>query len=149
MTSNKANVDPFSGIGDSSNDFAIVGGATTVNVAVLGVPVPPSADDAVTELTLTPAVVPVTFTCSVQLEFPAMVPLASDTVPEPASAVCVPPQLLSKPFGFATTKPAGRLSVNATPVACARSGLLDAKLRIVEPPSGIDVTLNALTIDGG
>src|SRR5436305_11197955 len=36
--------------------------------------------------------------------------------PEPAAAVEVPPQLLVRPLGVATTSPAGRESVNATPV---------------------------------
>jgi hypothetical protein len=149
VISNKANVVPFSGIGDSSNDFAIVGGATTVNEAVDGALLPPSVDDAVTELFLTPAVVPVTFTCSVQLAFPAMTPPASETTPDPGTAVCVPPQLPDKPFGSDTTRPAGRLSVKATPVACSGSLFSKRKLMDVEPRRGIDVALNPFTIDGG
>jgi hypothetical protein len=140
---------PSSGIGDVENDLAIVGGATTVNTAVSGALDPPSVDDTVTVLFFTPAVVPVTFTCIVQLAFAVTTPPASETTPEPGTAVCVPPQLPDKPFGSATTRPAGRLSVNATPVAWRASLFSKRKLIDVEPPRGIDVALNPFTIDGG
>lgn len=43
------------------------------------------------------------------------VPPVRDTLLDPAAAVAVPPQVLAKPLGFATTTFGGRLSVNATP----------------------------------
>lgn len=48
---------------------------------------------------------------------PAGPRLAPDklTDDEPSTAVAVPPQVLFRLPGVATTKPAGRLSVNATP----------------------------------
>ena len=60
---------------------------------------------------------PVTFTVMVQLLLAAIVPPVSDRAPDPATAVAVPPQVLVKPLGVATTKPVGSVSVNATPVA--------------------------------
>ena len=46
----------------------------------------------------------------------ASVPPVKDIIDEPAVAVTVPPQLLLTPFGVATIRPAGRLSVNEMPV---------------------------------
>src|SRR5205807_182301 len=91
--------------------LAIVGGATTVMLALEVFPVPPSLEDTVTLLFNTPAVVPCTFTETAHDALEASVPLDKLTVPEPAVAVAVPPQLLVR-FGVeATTRPAGRLSV--------------------------------------
>ena len=45
-----------------------------------------------------------------------VVPPVRERDVEPGVAVRVPPQLLLKEFGLATTNPAGRLSVKATPV---------------------------------
>ena len=56
---------PLSAIDGVPNAFAIVGGATTVNVAVASALLPPSVDVAVTLLFFTPAVVPVTLTLKV------------------------------------------------------------------------------------
>src|SRR5712692_9270690 len=101
-----------------------IGGATTVSVAVLEVvPVPPSVEvTALVVLLLLPAVVPVTFTEKVHVE-----PAAGDAVsvppdrlmlPLPATAVIVPlPQEPVNPLGFATTTPAGKLSVKPTPLS--------------------------------
>jgi hypothetical protein len=140
---------PFSATADGAKNFEICGGATTVRSAVDGKLVPPSVDDAVTVLVFFPAVVPVTFSWTEQLVLAPIDPSASDTVPEPGVAVTGPSQLLDALLGVATTKPAGRLSVNATPVAAEVVALVNRKLRIVEPPWGIDVTLNPLEIVGG
>lgn len=56
-----------------------------------------------------------------------MVPPLRLITPAPAVAVRVPPQLLVVLEGVAITKPAGRLSVNATPV----KGLLDGFCRVI------------------
>jgi len=55
------------------------------------------------------------FTVSAQLALTGIAPPISDTLPEPARAVAVPPQVFVKPLGVATASPTGKLSVNATP----------------------------------
>jgi hypothetical protein len=97
------------------NALAMVGGPTTVMLALEVLPVPPSVDVTCTLLFFTPAVVPCTFTETVHEALDASVPPERLTEPEPATAVAVPPQLLVSALGVATTRPAGRLSVNAIP----------------------------------
>ena len=112
------------------NAFAIVGGPTTVMEALDVLPVPPSVEVTWTLLFFTPAVVPVTLTETVQLALAANVPAERLMLPDPATAVAVPPQVLFNPLGVATTKPAGRLSVNAMPLnATPVFGLLMVKVR--------------------
>jgi hypothetical protein len=148
---------PLSGILAAPNALLIVGGATTVSVAVLlVVPVPPSVElIAPVVLLLLPAVVPVTFTENVQVD-----PAAGDAVsvpPDrvmvllPAVAVTVPaPQAPVNPLGVATTTPAGKLSVNATALkALAVFGLTMVKDSVLVPFSGILVGLKLLLIVGG
>jgi len=108
-------VEPFSGMLAAPNALIITGGPTTVTDAFDVLPVPPSVEVTCTLLFFTPAVVPCTSTETVQLALAARVPAESVTWPEPATAVAVPPQVLLR-FGVAaTTRPAGRLSVNAIP----------------------------------
>src|SRR5258708_755065 len=95
----------------------ITGGATTVMLAFEVLPVPPSVDVTWVLLFFTPAVVPVTFTTTVHEALAASVPPERLAEPEPATAVAVPPHVLVNPLGVATTSPAGRVSVNATPVS--------------------------------
>ena len=64
----------------------------------------------------TPAVVPCTFTVTVHDAWAASVTPERLTCVEPVAAAAVPPQVLVNPFGVATTSPAGKLSVNPTPV---------------------------------
>src|SRR5258708_20195776 len=99
------------------NALIITGGGHTVTLGLEVFPVPPSVDVTCTLLFFTPAVVPVTFTDNVHEALIASVPPDRLTVPEPATAVAVPPQVLLNPLGVATTRPAGRLSVKATPVS--------------------------------
>jgi hypothetical protein len=40
-----------------------------------------------------------------------------ETLPEPGAAIAVPPQVLTRPLGLATTRFAGKLSVNPTPLS--------------------------------
>jgi len=69
---------------------------------------------------------------------------------EPAVAMAVPPQVLLNAFGVATTRPAGRLSVNAIPVRIKPIfGLLMLKVSVVAPFSGMLAAPNALVIVGG
>src|SRR5258708_3832459 len=80
--------------------------------------------------------------------------LASDrlTVPDPSTAPTEPPvqAVLGLP-GVATTRPAGRLSVKATPVMVRVVLLLLSmvKVRLVVPFSGIVAAPNAFTMCGG
>ena len=126
---------------DGLKTFAIEGGATTVNTAVLlAAPVPPSVDvTAFVVLLFVPAVVPVTSTENVHDD-----PAAGDAVsvpperlmlPDPPAAVIVPAPHEPVMFGVAaTTTPEGRLSVNATPLsALAVFGFVTVKLRVVVP----------------
>ena len=101
-------------------------------------PVPPFVDVTVTLLLFTPAVVPVTLTENVQEAPAAKVAPERVTLPEPATAVIVPPpQLPVRPLlGVDTTRPAGSVSVKATPVnARAAFGLLIVKLKVVVSPT--------------
>src|SRR5712671_6070695 len=109
-------VEPFSGMLAAPNALMITGGAATVMLAFDVFPVPPSVEVTCTLLFFTPAVVPATFSDTVHDALAANVPPDRLAEPDPATAVDVPPQVLVKPFGVATTKPAGKLSVNAIPV---------------------------------
>jgi hypothetical protein len=72
------------------------------------------------------------------------------TEEEPSTAVAVPPQLLDKPFGVATTKPLGKESVKFTPVsAVAAFGLLIVKDKVVEVPVRIGLAVKDFAITGG
>jgi hypothetical protein len=143
-------VDPFNGMLAAPNALLITGAPTTVMEAFDVLPVPPSVEVTVTELFFTPAVVPVTLTETVQLALAANVPADKLTEPEPAAAVAVPPQLLVR-FGVeATTNPAGRLSLKATPVrARLVLGFWMVNVSEVVPFNGMLAAPKALVIDGG
>ena len=111
-------------------------------------PVPPSVEVTVTLLFFTPAVVPCTFTETVQEPLAATVPPDKLTVEDPATAVAVPPQVLVRAFGVATTNPAGKLSVNAT-VSGMVLELVIVKLSEVVPFNGILAAPKNLRIVGG
>jgi hypothetical protein len=143
-------VEPFSGMLAAPNALVRVGDATTVMEVLDVFPVPPSVELTVTELFFTPAVVPCTFTETVQLALAANVPAERLMLPEPAVAVAVPPQVLLSAFGVATTNPAGRLSVKAIPVSAKLVfGLVMVNVREVVPFNGICAAPKALVMDGG
>src|SRR5581483_3792474 len=143
-------VTPFSGIEPAARALLIVGGATTVTVAIAAVLAPPSVELTVTLLILSPAVVPCTFTDTAHEALEATVPPDRLTEPEPAVAVAVPPHVFVKPFGFATTRPAGRLSVNDNPVSATLVfGLVMLMVSDVVPFSGILVAPNTLVTVAG
>lgn len=149
---NVRDVVPFNAMVPVPNAFAIVGGCIpTSTLAFETIPVPPSVEVMVTLLFFTPVVVPVTFTPTVQLPLAARVAELRETVPEPAMAVVVPLQVVVKPLGVATTNPAGRVSVNATPVSCTVLAVAFAmvKVREVDPFSAMLVAPNAFAIVGG
>src|SRR6266852_3184496 len=143
---------PLSGMLAAPNALMITGGATTVTLAFEVLPVPPSVDVTCTLLFFAPAAVPVTFTLKVHDALVAKVAPDRVTLPEPAVAVIVPPpQLPVRPFGVATTRPAGSVSVNAIPVSeiVLITGLVMVKVSEVEPFSGMVTAPKALVIVGG
>src|SRR5690349_16208281 len=103
-------------------------------MVILADAVPPDPDSvaltAPVVLFFTPALVEKTFTEKVQLALEASVPPVKVILLDPAVAVITPsPHVPVSPFGVATTNPAGRLSVNPTPVsAIPLLGLLIVKL---------------------
>ncbi len=69
---------------------------------------------------------------------------------DPSAAEAVPLHVLFRLPGVATTNPAGRLSVNATPFSVKFTFvLLSVKVRLVVPFSGMLAAPKALRIDGG
>ncbi len=94
---------------------------------------------------------PVTFTVSVQLLLTAIVPPVNEMLPEPATAVAVPPQVLVSPLGAATTKPAGKESVKATPAwaTLLAAGFVMVNVSEVVPFNGMVAAPKALLIVGG
>lgn len=81
----------------------------------------------------------------------AMAPPVSERLPEPATAVAVPPQEFATPFGVATTMPEGSVSVTATPVSdCVlAAGLVNVSVKEVVPSSATFAEPNDTAIDGG
>src|SRR5258707_8959171 len=137
------------------NILLIVGGPTTVIEAFEVLPVPPSFEVTCTLLFFTPAVVPVTSTENVH-DDPAPgdvvnVPPDKLMLPLPAVAVIAPlPHDPVKPLAVATTKPAGRLSVNPTPLcATVVLGLLIVKLRVLLLLTAMLARLNDLVMATG
>ena len=133
------------------NALTMVGGVAcaTVTLALEVFPVP-WVEVTVTLLFFIPRVVPCTFNPMVQDALPARVPPDRLTEPEPAVAVVVPVHVVLNPLGVATTNPAGRVSVNATPVREVLAlGLLMVKVNEVVPLSGMLAAPNALTMLGG
>ncbi len=141
---------PFLGMLAGLKALLIVAGATTVTVAVAAVLVPPSVELTVTLLSLSPAVVPCTLTETAHEALAATVPPDRLTVPEPAVAVAVPPQVLLR-FGVeATISPAGRPSVNDSPVSdTLLLGLVMLMVNNVVPFNGILVGANVLVTVAG
>lgn len=134
-----------------ANIFA--GGATQVDrVAVAVLPVPPFVELTCTELR--PPVAAVTSTEIVHGVPTATVALASDTVFEPlvAPVTLPPPQLLTLSAGVAATSiPAGKLSVNETPLSgtVLAAGLVIVNVSVEFPPGDMNVGVKAFAITGG
>jgi len=135
---------------EAPNDLVIVGGATTVIVAIASPPVPPLADVTLPlVLFWTPAVTPVTLTVTWHIPLGGMVPPLKLIVPLPATAVIVPPQLLLAPGVAATFSPDGRLSVNPIPVnATVVLGFVSVNDKVVVPFKATVAPPNALLIPG-
>jgi len=143
-------VEPLSGILETPNTLLIVGGETTVKLAVEVFPVPPLEELTVTLLSLAPDAEPCTVTETVHAAPGASETPDRLTEDDPSVAVAEPPQVLLKLPGVATIRPAGRESVNATPFRVRFTFALESvKLRLVVPLSGIVEAPNALLIAGG
>jgi len=142
---------PFNAIVAAPNAFAIVGGPNTVTDALEVFPAPAVAEVTVTLLFFTPLAVPVAFTLNVHDALAANVAPARLTLPDPAKAVITPPpQVPANPFGVATTKPAGNVSVNATPVNPDEEfGLFTTNASEVELFSATVAAPNVFVIAGG
>jgi hypothetical protein len=80
-----------------------------------------------------------------------MLPPVNDTLPDPAVAVAVPPQVLLSPLGVATTRLAGKVSVNPTPVSATvlADGLVMVMVSALVPFTTMLPGVNALTVVGG
>jgi hypothetical protein len=98
-----------------------------------------------------PETAPVTFTVNVQLLLAATLAAESETLPDPATAVTTPPQVLANPFGVATTIPAGRASVNATPVrpTVFAPGFVIVNVNEVDALNPMLAAPNTFAIEGG
>src|SRR5262245_50998293 len=136
------------------NALAIVGAVRvpTISVAVALLPVPPFVEvTAEVVLFLLPAVVPVTLIENVQDPAAARVAPERVTLPLPAVAVMVPPPHEPvRPLGVATERPAGNVSLNATPVSAVEVlELLIVKVSTDVPPTEIDAGAKLLAIEGG
>ena len=128
-----------------------MGGPTTVNVALAVLPLPPSLEVTLPlTLFLTPAVVAVTLTETVQVPLAARVPPLKVKVVSPGFGAKDPPQDADAFGEDATWSPEGRESVNPTPVNDkVVFGLVIVNVKVEAPPTGIWVGLNALLIEGG
>lgn len=132
--------------------FAIERADTTVSVAVAVFPVPPWVDETAPDvLVKVPAAVPLMLTTTVQELLAATLPPVNEMLVPPAVAEALPLQLSTSPFGVATTKPAGSVSLNATPVwvTVFPAGLVIVKVSVLLPFKSIAVGLKALAIEGG
>src|SRR5262249_17000821 len=149
-----------SGIVGAPNALEIAGGPITVNEAEAALPVsissPSKSTTAVIALDLlflTPIVVPVTSTLSVQLAPPASEGMVTGGMVAPALAptIVVPAAQVVEKFGMAATAtPAGRLSLNARVIRpLLSSSLVIVKVNVEVPPSAMLAGLNALEIEGG
>src|SRR5207253_1728365 len=139
---------PASGIDPAPNDLAIVGGATTVTVAVFDVAPAPDSVALIgpVVLFLIPAVAPVTVTVIVQLAPEANVPPVNVRVFPPA-ITRLPPHGAVVPLG--AVNPAGSVSVNATPVSAVPFGLVSRKLILTVLPKATVAAAKDLAMVGG
>jgi hypothetical protein len=131
------------------NDLLMVGGDTTVRLALAVFPVPPLVEVTWTLLFNVPAELPFTLTETAHVPLVASEPPARLTEPAPAVAVTVPPQVLVALGVAATTIPLGNVSLNAKPVnARLALGLVMLNVTVLVPPSATEVGLKLLEIEG-
>ena len=139
---------PPTGTRVAPNAFVMMGGPTTKMLAV-ACPPGPLWSDVIGEVTLffNPGVVPVTLTVIRQAVIGA--PFVRAIVFEPLTAVTVPPHEPTSPFGVATTRPGGNVSVKLTPVRLIKRPAKILNVRVVVPFTGIDAAPNAFVKFGG
>ena len=120
-------------------------------LAVAVNPVPPSVEVmALVVLVILPGAEPVTFTVIVHVPLIAKFPPASEIAAVPGRAVTTPPQVLMRPLGLDTNRPAGSGSRKVTPLsAVVALGLAMLNVSVVTPLSGSTATPNALLMVGG
>src|SRR5947209_6341134 len=147
-------VAPFSGMLAAPNAFVMVGGETTIKLAVLLVaPVPPLVElTAPVVFDTLPDCVPVTLTTIVQVApGVAMAPPDKLMLVVLAVAVTVPPQLLVTPGVASTCRPPVSVSLKAMPVSpvVLAAGLVMVKVSVVVPFTGMVAAPKALLMAGG
>ncbi len=142
---------PFSAIGFVPNVFVMVGGATTVNVAVPGLVLLPALvfkSPAAIVLVAAPAVLLVTFTVTVQPPAGTLVPLAIVKLPAPAVAVTPVQVPVFPPVPIVI--PVGKVSVSALVNVIALVLVFPiVTVRLVFPPLAILLTPKAFEMVGG
>lgn len=106
---NVSEVLPFSGTVLPPKALPIAGALTMVRVADAGVPLPAAVELIVTLLVYELSVAETTLTL-IEHEPVASEAFVKLMAPAPAVAVTVPPQVFDRPFGDATTSPAGSVS---------------------------------------
>lgn len=134
--------------------LVILGGNTAVNDAVAEPLAPELVPVSVVEikpLTLVcgPAVVALTLTLAVQdppagIFAPTVCPNASDVAPAAGAQVGDPVHVVLADGVAATSRPAGKLSVNLAPVNWTAFGLLKVNDRVETPSTAIGLSENAL-----
>jgi hypothetical protein len=96
-----------------------------------------------------PGVDDVTSTVTWQLPLAGMLPPLRLTLPPPATAVTVPPQLFVVPGGVSFTTPPGYVSVNPTPVSPVPAfGFAIVIVSVDVPPDAIVAGLNTFVTVG-
>src|SRR5262249_40779066 len=119
--------------------------------ALAVLPAPPSVEvTAPLTLFLTPAVVPVTFTATVQVPVPGMDPPLNVSVVSPGLGANVPPQDAEAPGVVATCNPDGSESVNPPRVSVGVAlGLFMVSVRWVLPQTGMGAAPTCWALTGG
>jgi hypothetical protein len=149
VTVNVSDVVVFCGIAAAPNTFVIDGGAATVRFALAVLPEPPFVDvTAPVVFVYWPDVAPVTVTLNWHWPFTAIVAPVRE-MPVGAAVVNVPPQTVD--VLFATVRPAGRVSLNATPVSgfTFAAGFVIVNVSEVVAATAIVEGVKTLAIDGG
>lgn len=142
----------FRGTLEAPKALAIVGGTAMVKVELPRLPVPPFVDPTnPVVFTKVPLTEPVTFRATVQEPPGAILAPVRVAVPASAGAVAVPPQVLARPLGVATTRPAGKASVKATPASAMvlAAGFVMAIVIIATAFGEITAGANPFAITGG
>jgi hypothetical protein len=127
----------------------ILGGATTVTLAIAVLPVPPLVEVTLPlVLVYDPAAAPVTVTLNWHWLL-VLMPAPDNVIPVGEVVVSVPPQGVAVPF--ATVRPVGSVSVNPTPVSATGfvAGLVMVNVRDVVPFRATVEEPNAFAIEGG